>query len=96
MKCKEIVTTLEPISKYNLFPLEGDDCMDAGGRMKQDAYRDVGGRECLEQILEPESRIEVGVKSQTWLENQPPSQPSPCQGEGVMRYCVRNNNENQF
>ncbi len=26
--------------------------MDAGGRATQDAYKDVGGRECQEQILE--------------------------------------------
>jgi len=39
----------------------GHDCMGAGGRAKQDAYRDVGGRECLEQILEPKPR--TGVRS---------------------------------
>jgi len=38
--------------------------LDAGGRAKQDAYRDVGGRECLEQILEPEPRKSVAASIQ--------------------------------
>ena len=31
---------------------------------KQDAYRDVGGRECLEQILEPKPRKSVATSIQ--------------------------------